>query len=101
MLKTIRAKVRILSAKEGGKREWPVSKGYRPIFRFDQRDVLIDGGFDRLVDRSSLMPGEECEALIRFHAWEYVQEFVVVGTRFEFTEAYVPIGCGEVLGFVD
>lgn len=96
MQATIRARIRVLLPAEGGTRSVPVYPDYRPIVEFDAVDCALDGRF-HLIDVDSVAPGEECEAIISFHAWEYVRDRVRPGSRFVFRECWALIGTGDVL----
>lgn len=92
-LVTIRAKIRLLRAENGG-REREAWSGYRPTVHFGE---LYASGSIELLDRDVIKPGDECEVYITLLDRAYVQDLLVPGKTFDLTEGQRKIGEGEVI----
>jgi len=92
-----RAKVRLLTAKEGG-RKTPGHIGYRPQVWFET-DWLRNGtsGSWQKMNRDKLLPGETAEIEIAILAKELCKNNLFPGLRFRLTEGATKIGEGEIL----
>jgi translation elongation factor EF-Tu-like GTPase len=91
---TIRAAITLLPSGHGG-RVAAIGSGYRPNLRFGE---LYTDGSVQLVGRSSLSPGEACDADIALVNPDYVKDFLQVGAGFDITEGGRKIGAGTIHG---
>lgn len=94
---TVKAEVRLLSAKEGG-RIAPIRGSFRPNHNFfapDDRNMTV-GSID-LPDGSELHPGQSMEVKITFLGWAGLAGQVYQGREWRIQEGARLIGYGRVI----
>jgi len=96
----VNARLKILSADEGGRRKSGIKSGYRPNHVFE----LIDGKFKSTFigqitfdDQEWIYPGDERVVNVTFLKFDGIENFILVGREWWIYEGSNLIGKAEIL----
>lgn len=90
----ISAKIYFLRPEEGG-RKTPIFSGYRPALYFGEKQT--DGAII-LASGSGVIPGTECEVVIKLLHPEHLGDALKPRATFEAKEGSRVVGRGQVVG---
>jgi translation elongation factor EF-Tu-like GTPase len=99
----VKAKIKVLTTEDGGKRINGFKSGYRPNHFFEVQDGVFKTGFmgDIVFSEQELIyPGDEKIVTVRFIKYEPILKFMQVGREWFINEANNRIAIGEILEIV-
>jgi len=96
----VRAKIKILTAEEGGKRKAGIVSGYRPnhVFEFPQDGRYVSYiGDIQFDDLEAIHPGEKQNVVVRFIKSQAIEKYMVIGNKWWLYEVPNLIAEAEIL----
>ncbi len=95
----IKAKIKVLTAEEGGKRRTCIFSGYRPnhVFEVPVNNYLITYIGDMIFDYPEICPGDEKEVIVRFMKDQPIDKYLFAGNKWRIQEGSNLIATGEIL----
>ncbi len=100
----VKARIKVLTSDEGGKRKTGIASGYRPNHIFEMNE---DGSFKdtyigdiHFSEQEFIYPGDEIIATIRFLRYEPILKYIYVGKKWYINEAQRRIADAEITEIV-
>jgi hypothetical protein len=97
---TIKAKLKILTKEEGGKRKTGIASGYMPnhVFEFiEEKPLRTFIGQIVFEEKELIFPEDEKIVTVRFLKHGTIEKFISIGRKWWINEAYNKIGVAEIL----